>query len=156
MAESEHSETAPEEAPTSVTDVSSAVPNTPGIRLARLAMAHILVVLLSLSAFAAADSWVGVSGLGIAVLLSVVTGVLAGIAVTNLVHEWFHLLGAVVAGGDNEPIGVAVKRFRRGVSRSGHLPALRARKRFRSPAEVRQDILKKEARRLRFVPPHLR
>lgn len=67
-----------------------------------------------------------------------------------------HVHRAMVAVGDNEPIEVAVKRFRREVSRSGHLPALRARKRFRSPAEVRQDILKKEARRLRFVPPHLR
>lgn len=67
-----------------------------------------------------------------------------------------HVHRAQVAVGDNEPIESAVKRFRREVSRSGHLPLLRARKRFRSPAEIRLDILKKEARRLRFVPPALR
>ena len=100
MAESDtQAQAADLEGAASVTDVASAIPATPGIRLAKLAMVHILVVLLSLSAFAAADSWLTVSGLGIAALLGVVTGALAGIAVTNLVHEWFHFLGAVVAGG---------------------------------------------------------
>ena len=64
-----------------------------------------------------------------------------------------HVHRAQVTVGDNEPIEAAVKRFRREVSRSGHLPLLRARKRFQSVAEIRQNILKKEARRLRFVPP---
>ena len=64
-----------------------------------------------------------------------------------------HVHRAQVTVGDNEPIEAAVKRFRREVSRSGHLPLLRARKRFQSTAEIRQNILKKEARRLRFVPP---
>jgi ribosomal protein S21 len=64
-----------------------------------------------------------------------------------------HVHRAQVTVGDNEPIEAAVKRFRREVSRSGHLPLLRARKRFESTAAIRQNILKKEARRLRFVPP---
>jgi hypothetical protein len=62
--------------------------------LARLAGTHGLVFLLALSLFAAADSWSTVTGLGIAGLLSVVTAVLAGVAITTLVHEWFHYLGA--------------------------------------------------------------
>jgi hypothetical protein len=62
--------------------------------LAKLAGTHALVFLLALSLFAAADSWNTVTGLGIASLLSVVTAVLAGVAITTLVHEWFHYLGA--------------------------------------------------------------
>lgn len=62
--------------------------------LAKLAGTHALVFLAALSLFAAADSWNTVTGLGIAGLLSVVTAVLAGVAITTLVHEWFHYLGA--------------------------------------------------------------
>lgn len=75
-------------------------------------------------------------------------------AASSVVMEHVHRAQVVV--GDNEPVEAAVKRFRREVSRSGHLPLLRARKRFRSPAEIRQDILKKEARRLRFIVPSQR
>ncbi|KAJ1625765.1 hypothetical protein T492DRAFT_843720 [Pavlovales sp. CCMP2436] len=64
-----------------------------------------------------------------------------------------HVHRAQISVGENEPIEAAVKRFRREVSRSGHLPLLRARKTFHSTAEVRQNILKKEARRLRFILP---
>lgn len=67
-----------------------------------------------------------------------------------------HVYRAQVTVGDNESIEMAVKRFRREVSRSGHLPLLRNRKRFVSNAERRQDVLKKEARRLRFTPPSQR
>jgi ribosomal protein S21 len=73
-------------------------------------------------------------------------------AASNVVMD-NHVHRAQISVGDNEPIEAAVKRFRREVSRSGHLPLLRSRKRFSSPAEIRQNILKKEARRLRFVPP---
>lgn len=77
----------------------ASVPDTQGLRLARLAGVHLLVLLLALSGFAAADSWSVVTGLGIASLLSFVTGALAGIVVANLVHEWFHLAGARFTGG---------------------------------------------------------
>jgi hypothetical protein len=60
---------------------------------------HALVLLAALSAFAAADSWSMVSGLGIASLLSFITGALAGVTITTLVHEWFHYLGARHSGG---------------------------------------------------------
>ena len=63
-------------------------------RLSRLAGIHGLIVLAALAMFAAADSWSVVTGLGIAALLSVITAVLAGVAIATLVHEWFHYLGA--------------------------------------------------------------
>jgi len=74
------------------------LPDTRGLRLAKLAGAHALVLLLALSGFAAADSWSVVTGLGIATLLSILTGALAGIAAANLVHEWFHYGGARYTG----------------------------------------------------------
>ena len=69
-----------------------------GMRLARLASTHALVFVVALSLFAAADSWSTVTGLGIATVLCVVTGALAGITMTTLVHEWFHYLGARYSG----------------------------------------------------------
>ena len=69
-----------------------------GVRLARLASTHALVFVVALSLFAAADSWGTVTGLGIATVLCVVTGALAGITITTLVHEWFHYLGARYSG----------------------------------------------------------
>jgi len=69
------------------------------LRLARLAGWHGLVWLGALGLFAAADSWVLLSGLGLASLLAVVAGALAGITTTTLVHEWFHLAGVRFAGG---------------------------------------------------------
>ncbi len=69
-----------------------------GQRLAKLAGTHALVFLLALSAFAAADSWNTVTGLGIAGLLCIVTAALAGVTTATLVHEWFHYLGAWYCG----------------------------------------------------------
>jgi hypothetical protein len=70
-----------------------------GKRLAKLAAAHGLILLLALCLFAAADSWSVLTGLGIASGLSVVTGILAGLTATTLIHEWFHYLGARRSGG---------------------------------------------------------
>ena len=78
----------------------AANPATPGQRLAKLAGTHALVFLAALSLFAAADSWTAISGLGIAGLLGVLTGIFAGITVATLVHEWFHYLGARYARAD--------------------------------------------------------
>jgi hypothetical protein len=73
-------------------------PPSRGMRLAKLAGTHALVLLLALSAFAAADSWNTITGLGLAGLLCVITAALAGITITTLVHEWFHYLGARFSG----------------------------------------------------------
>jgi len=77
---------------------SATLPDTRGLRLAKLAGAHALVLLLALSGFAAADSWSVVTGLGLATVLSILTGALAGIATANLLHEWFHYAGARYVG----------------------------------------------------------
>ena len=71
----------------------------PAIRLAKLGLVHASIWLLLFCMFAAAQSWYQLSSLGIAALLAIITGAAAGFATTNLIHEWFHLLGAVVAGG---------------------------------------------------------
>jgi hypothetical protein len=71
-------------------------------RLARHAGFHALLWLAAFSAFAAADSWNSFSGLGIAGFLSVITGIIAGVVTSNLIHEWFHLLGAWRSGGNYE------------------------------------------------------
>jgi hypothetical protein len=73
-----------------------------GQRLAKLAGTHALVFLLALSAFAAADSWNTVTGLGVAGLLCIATAALAGVTTATLVHEWFHYLGARYCGAQFE------------------------------------------------------
>lgn len=93
-------ETVAEPAPDSVRAEKKATPRlSRGQRLAKLAGTHALVFLIALSAFAAADSWSMLSGLGIAGLLCVITGALAGVTTATLVHEWFHYLGARYSGG---------------------------------------------------------
>lgn len=68
-------------------------------RLFRIAGVQWLVLLVSLCLFAAADSWTAVTGLAFASVLGVATGILAGVVMTSVVHETFHLLGAQVSGG---------------------------------------------------------
>lgn len=70
-----------------------------GMRLARIAGVQGLVLLVSLCLFAAADSWTAVTGLAFASVLGVITGLIAGVVMTSVIHEAFHLLGARVSGG---------------------------------------------------------
>ncbi|MFK7976520.1 MAG: hypothetical protein AB8C02_10310 [Halioglobus sp.] len=69
------------------------------MRLARIASVQGLVLLVSLCLFAAADSWTAVTGLAFASVLGVITGLIAGVVMTSVIHEVFHLLGAQVSGG---------------------------------------------------------
>ena len=85
------------EQPSSVTEAS--IEMTPGLLLARHAGQHLLLVLVTLGLYAAADSWYILTGLGLALLLSIATALLVGISVSTLIHEWFHLLGAKLSGG---------------------------------------------------------
>jgi hypothetical protein len=52
-----------------------------------------------LSLFAGAEGWATVSPLKLASLLSVVDGLLVGVATAALVHEWGHFVGARLGGG---------------------------------------------------------
>jgi hypothetical protein len=63
-------------------------------RLARLAAIHALFWILALGLFAAADSWRILSDFAFASFFSLVTGVLAGLVTTTLIHEWGHYVGA--------------------------------------------------------------
>ncbi|MFT4517726.1 MAG: hypothetical protein ACI9JM_000103 [Halioglobus sp.] len=70
-----------------------------GMQLAKIAGTHVGVLLLTMSMFAAADSWAVLTGLGLASLLAVATAFVAGITIATLIHEWFHYLGARRSGG---------------------------------------------------------
>jgi hypothetical protein len=66
----------------------------PPLPLALHLAVHIATLVVAWSLLAAADSWTVLSGLGVAKLLSIITGALAGGLLVTTMHEWFHLLGA--------------------------------------------------------------
>ncbi|PLW83074.1 hypothetical protein CWI75_06530 [Kineobactrum sediminis] len=70
-----------------------------GFHTGIVALAHTGAAILLLSLFAAADSWYILTGLAVAALLSVITGAFVGLAVSTLIHEWFHFIGARVVRG---------------------------------------------------------
>ncbi|NND69597.1 MAG: hypothetical protein HKN19_18540 [Halioglobus sp.] len=84
-------------------DMSSAaarqIPDTRGLRLARIGGAHLLAWLAAMGLFAAADSWSTVTALPVAGFLCVIAGIIAGFVTATLIHEWFHFMGAVSAKG---------------------------------------------------------
>ncbi len=63
-----------------------------------LVATHLLVAMLVLSMWAAADTWQAVTGFALACVLSVLTAFLAGFVLGTLVHEWGHFFGARSAG----------------------------------------------------------
>jgi len=73
--------------------------DTPGLRLAKQAAVHLGLWLLLFSLFAAADSWTVLTGWSIALVLSLLTGLVAGFITAGVIHEWFHLLGAKLCDG---------------------------------------------------------
>ena len=56
------------------------------------------LIILLLSLFGATDTWYLVTGFGLANALNIVVAAVAGAITTTLVHEWFHFLGARLAG----------------------------------------------------------
>lgn len=93
----EHESTVNDTVATGATE--SVAEENPQLALTKHAATHLSVWLLVFTLYAAADSWYLLTDLGLALLLSVITGLLAGITTTTLVHEWFHLLGAWRSGG---------------------------------------------------------
>ncbi|MEP6391461.1 MAG: hypothetical protein ABJ056_16220 [Halioglobus sp.] len=61
---------------------------------------HAATLVVAWSLLAAADSWMIVSGLGVAKLLAIITGTLAGGLFVAAMHEWGHLLGAKMGKAD--------------------------------------------------------
>lgn len=64
----------------------------------KVALRDIAILSGALSLFAAADLWRASTGLALAGMLSVVDGLLVGLATGALVHEWGHYIGARLAG----------------------------------------------------------
>jgi len=68
-------------------------------RLSLVILRDVAIAAAMLSLFAAAESWATVSRLALASLLSVVDGLLVGVATGALIHEWGHFIGARLGGG---------------------------------------------------------
>ncbi len=71
----------------------------PRFMLGKLAAVHLAAWLLSLSVFAATNSWAAVTTWPLASFLNIVTAIIAGLVTVTLVHEWFHYLGAKLVSG---------------------------------------------------------
>ena len=71
----------------------------PAALLAKQAALHLALWVIALSLFAATDSWTQLTGWSLASLLNIITGLFAGFITVNLVHEWFHYLGAKLTSG---------------------------------------------------------
>jgi hypothetical protein len=67
--------------------------------VAKLAQRDGGIALAALSLFAATDAWYSVTGLGFAALLSTAVGIVVGVALGTLAHEWGHFAGARWFGG---------------------------------------------------------
>lgn len=67
--------------------------------VAKLARRDGAIALAALSLYAAADAWAASTGLHFALALAVVDGVVVGIVLGTLAHEWGHFAGARGAGG---------------------------------------------------------
>ncbi len=66
---------------------------------ARHALVHFGTAAVLLCLFAACDNWGSTTGWTVALGLAAVIGFVAGFATTTVLHEWFHLLGARLSGG---------------------------------------------------------
>jgi hypothetical protein len=67
--------------------------------ISRLAQRDGAIALAALTLFAAADAWHVASGLAAAALLAVIDGVVVGVVLGTLAHEWGHFAGARLSGG---------------------------------------------------------
>lgn len=81
-----------------INDTAPGTASASGIGTGLVALAHLLIVLVLLGLFVAADRWHALSGLPLAAVLSVAAGLVAGGIITTLVHEWFHYAGALATG----------------------------------------------------------
>ena len=70
-----------------------------GASLPLVVLRDVVLLLVALSLWAAAESWLLLSGTGFAWLLSVADGLLAGALMVGLFHEWGHFAGARLSGG---------------------------------------------------------
>jgi hypothetical protein len=67
--------------------------------VSKLALRDAGLALVALTLWGAADTWFAATGLFLAGLVSVLNGIVAGIALASLAHEWGHFAGARFSGG---------------------------------------------------------
>jgi hypothetical protein len=67
--------------------------------VSKLALRDGVLALAALTLWGASDTWFATTSLFLAGLVSVLNGVLAGIALASLAHEWGHFGGARLSGG---------------------------------------------------------
>ena len=93
--------TAADEGPKTIDDAMASLPpeKKSRLQLMRIAGMHLLVWLVTMGLFAASDSWRMLTDIGMASLMAIVTGALAGVTTTTLIHEWGHFIGAQRSGG---------------------------------------------------------
>ncbi len=65
----------------------------------KLALRDGTLALAGLSLFAAADTWHATTGLALAGFVATLDGILAGVGIGILAHEWGHFAGARLGGG---------------------------------------------------------
>ncbi|MDO8863216.1 hypothetical protein Q6D67_16035 [Haliea sp. E1-2-M8] len=82
-----------------INDSAPVTASASGISTGLVALAHLVIVLVLLGLFSAADSWYALSNRPLVAALSVASGLIAGAIVTTLVHEWFHFAGAFAVRG---------------------------------------------------------
>ena len=63
-----------------------------------VALRDVAIVAAGLSLFAAADAWHTLTGSTLSAFLSLVDGLLVGVLLTALLHEWGHFTGARLSG----------------------------------------------------------
>lgn len=77
----------------------TAVTRTDAASLPLVLLRDIAILAAALSLFAAADAWYILTGTALASILSLVDGLLVGLALGALIHEWGHFAGVRLTGG---------------------------------------------------------
>ncbi len=92
--------------------------------VAKLGQRDGAIALAALALFGATDAWHVTSGLGFATVLSVVVGIVVGVSLGSLAHEWGHFAGARWSGGiaPTKPITSLFPIFNLDLVRSGDGP----------------------------------
>ncbi len=84
--------------PSAATDAeaASSAPQKKPVKFGNVALRDLALVAAALSLWAAADAWYLLTGLEFASSLAIVDGILVGLALASLGHEWGHYAGARV------------------------------------------------------------
>ena len=77
-------------------EAASSAPQKKPVKFGNVALRDLALVAAALSLWAAADAWYLLTGLEFASSLAIVDGILVGLALASLGHEWGHYAGARV------------------------------------------------------------